>query len=376
MKRHCLTPRPAWEATVREHGLTWTRDASGAVYWDESAAYEISEGEVARLEETAAELQELYIEATEEVIRKGRWDELGVAPVLVPLVRESWEREEFTLYGRFDMVLDWRGQPQLLEYNADTPTALLEASVVQWQWLQETRPGADQWNGLHEQLVAAWRRLGPGKIHFASVADGWEDEVTLAYLEETARQAGRETAHLPMAALGWHAGHRCFTDEEEQPIRTLFKLYPWEWMMREDFAGHLEASGCRFLEAPWKLLWSNKAMLAVLWELFPSHPALLPCYRNQGLLGDSYVRKPCFSREGANVRIVERGRVTAEQDGPYGGEGWVYQAVAENEAQEGRWPVLGVWMVDGAPAGLGIREDCQRITGNASRFVPHWIAGE
>ncbi len=375
MKRHRQERRPDGEEKVRELGLSWVRDASGEVYWDESVAYEMSAGEVVRLEETAAELQELYIVATEEVIRQQRWEEMGVAPEHVALVLQSWEREEFTLYGRFDMVLDWRGQPQLLEYNADTPTALLEAAVVQWQWLQEVKPGLDQWNGLHEKLVAAWQRVGPGKIHFASVADGWEDEVTLAYLEETARQAGRETGHLPMAALGWDAGAGCFTDEAEEPIRTLFKLYPWEWMLREDFARHVERSGCRFLEAPWKVLWSNKAMLAVLWELFPSHPALLPCYRQQGLLGDSYVRKPCFSREGANIRIVQRGRVTDEEEGPYGGEGWVYQAVAENEAQEGHWPVLGVWMVDGEPAGLGIREDRQRITGNASRFVPHWIGG-
>ena len=114
-------------------------------------------------------------------------------------------------------------------------------------------------------------------------------------------------------------------------------------------------------------------MLAILWELFPSHPALLPCYRNAGLLGDTYVRKPVFSREGANVRIVQQGKVSHEQDGPYGAEGFIYQALAENESIDGHWPVPGVWMIDGTPAGLGIREDSQRITANASRFVPHWI---
>jgi len=36
-------------------------------------------------------------------------------------------------------------------------------------------------------------------------------------------------------------------------------------------------------------------------------------------------------------------------------------------------PVIGCWMIDGTPAGMGIREDGP-ITGNGARFVPHIIA--
>lgn len=373
MRREILTPRPDWETKVKELGLAWHHDDAATPYWDETAAYEMNDVEIDLLEETAAEIHQLYFEATDHVIQKNRWPELGIPPEHIPLIRRSWDEDEFTLYGRFDFLLDRWGQPVLLEYNADTPTALLEASVVQWHWLQEVKPGCDQWNGMHEQLVAAWKRLPPGPVHLASIADGWEDEITTAYLEDTARQAGLTTTRLAMAALGWDAAKRRFTDEEEKEISTLFKLYPWEWMLREDFAAHLPESGCRFLEPPWKVLWSNKAMLPILWELFPSHPALLPCYRDARLLGDTYVKKPLFSREGANVTIVQQGKTTDIQDGPYGAEGFIYQALAENEPQDGRWPVLGVWMIDGTPAGMGIREDSKRITANTSRFIPHWI---
>ncbi len=373
MTRHRLSPRPDWEEKVRSLGLAWHHDAADTPYWDESTAYELSLDEISRLEETAADLHQLYIEATDHIIAKNRWDDLAIPPAHVPYLRDSWESEEFTLYGRFDMVLNYWGQPVLLEYNADTPTALLEAAVVQWQWLQDVKPKDDQWNMLHENLVKAWRQLAPAHIHLASVGDGWEDEITVAYLEETARQAGLETTRLAMAGIGWNESQGCFIDESDDPITTLFKLYPWEWMLREEFSQNLARSGCRFLEAPWKLLWSNKAMLAILWELFPSHPALLPCYKEQALLGETFVRKPYFSREGANVSIVEQGKIVAEQQGPYGAEGWIYQAIAENRAQDGHWPVLGVWMVDGEPSGLGIREDQKRITANTSRFVPHFI---
>ena len=79
-------------------------------------------------------------------------------------------RGEPSLYGRLDLRWDGTGPPKLLEYNADTPTALFEAAVVQWEWLQCLEDGAarhDQFNSLHEALIAAWRALGlPARVHF------------------------------------------------------------------------------------------------------------------------------------------------------------------------------------------------------------------
>jgi glutathionylspermidine synthase len=36
--------------------------------------------------------------------------------------------------------------------------------------------------------------------------------------------------------------------------------------------------------------------------------------------------------------------------------------------------VIGAWIVDGEPCGLGIRED-GLITGNTAKFVPHVVEG-
>ena len=373
MIRHRRPPRMGWKETVRSQGLLWHSDPDASPYWDESVCYELTPGRIARLESTAAELHALFIETTERVIRDKRWADLRIPEEHVPLIIKSWEEEDFTLYGRFDMVIDAAGQPKLLEYNADTPTALLEAAAIQWFWLKDTHPSRDQWNSIHERLVAAWERLGARAVHFASIADAWEDEMTVAYLEETCRQAGCDTVRLPLPAIGWDDNLQQFIDEQDRIMETCFKLYPWEWMLRDEFARHIRAGRCRFLEAPWKILWSNKAMLALLWEYHFDHPALLQCYGEPGLLGDTWVRKPVFSREGANVEIRRAGHVEASASGPYGSEGFIYQELASNEPVDGHWPVLGIWMIDGEPAGLGIREDKQRITGNTSRFVPHFI---
>jgi prepilin-type processing-associated H-X9-DG protein len=121
------------------------------------------------------------------------------------------------------------------------------------------------------------------------------------------------------------------------------------------------------------MLLSNKGLLPILWELFPGHPNLLPAYEKPDPLGGYYVRKPKLSREGANVTWVDGGVAVEETGGNYGHEGHVYQAVADLPEFDGNRAVCGVWVVDHAPAGLGIREDTRRITGNLSRFVPHFF---
>ena len=108
-------------------------------------------------------------------------------------------------------------------------------------------------------------------------------------------------------------------------------------------------------------------------ELFPDHPNLLPAFDQPAPLGSSYVRKPRLSREGSNVLWIEHGTVIEATDGDYGAEGHVYQAVASLPEFDGHRPIFGVWVVDHEAAGLGIREDTRRITGNLSRFVPHFF---
>jgi glutathionylspermidine synthase len=374
MKRHRLTPRPGWEEKVEALGLAWHTQGEQH-YWDESVAYEFTADEVDRLEETAEELHHMYWEAADTVVRHGWWARCGIREEDVPVVRASWERRDVSLYGRFDVIMDSTGQPKLLEYNADTPTSLLESAVVQWHWLQELRPASDQFNSIHERLIEAWKTCGEARVHFSAVRDHLEDETTVTYLMDTAHQAGLQTSLLTLDRIGWDAVAQAFTDEAEEDIKLLCKLYPWEWMLRDPFAACLPESRTRFVEPTWKLLLSNKGMLPVLWELFPGHPALLPAAREADAIGPAHVRKPIFSREGANITIVEPHAEVRGIDGGYGAEGFVYQAIASSLPHDGMWPVLGLWMVDGKPAGMGIREDASRITGNLSRFVPHWFDG-
>jgi len=372
MKRHVCQPRIDWTRRVESIGLTY-HSHEGGPYWDESACYELTAAEVDTLEAAANMLHFLCIDAAEAVIKNDWWARLGIPPAAVPSILRSWERDDFSLYGRFDLAFDGVNPPKLLEYNADTPTALVEAAVAQWFWLRETHPRADQFNSIHERLIDAWKLWRGKTIHFASVRENAEDEMTVLYLRDTCEQAGVETRPVFIDDIGWDEARKCFVDLESERIQQCFKLYPWEWLWREEFAPYLNDEPIRFIEPAWKMLLSNKGLLPILWRLFPDHPNLLPADEFAASMEGRYVRKPILSREGANVSWVENGVVIEESEGGYGEEGFIYQAPANIPEFDGQRPIFGVWVVNHEAAGLGVREDQRRITGNLSRFVPHFF---
>jgi glutathionylspermidine synthase len=375
MHRERCTPRPNWQRRCEELGFHYhTIDGT---YWDESACYRFSAEEVDTLEAATAELHRICLEACDHIVAKRRLTEFAIPAAFHSLVIESWRAQDPALFGRFDIAWTGSDAPKMLEYNADTPTALLEASVVQWQWMEEVKAGSDQFNSIHEKLIEQWSAFRDAvpkddPITFVCAKDSQEDLGNLEYLRDTALQAGFGTEQLYIEDLGWDQGDQCFVTAEEHPVTALFKLYPWEWLVNETFGQHLLAKSCVMIEPPWKMLLSNKAILSVLWELFPNHANLLPAYRDPTRLTGDYVRKPILSREGANIALRRAaGAITTEGD--YGAEGFVYQGYAPVFTADNQFAVIGSWIIGNEPAGIGMREDATPITQNTSRFVPHYF---
>jgi glutathionylspermidine synthase len=370
MKRRVLKPRPDWQTKVEKSGLTF-HTLNGVPYWDESVCYQFTSREVDELEAATNALQELFIQATERILRDDRLSELRIPEAFQNLARKSWDRDDPSIYGRFDLSYNGNEPPKLLEYNADTPTSLLESAVTQWYWMEEVFSGEDQFNSIHERMIDRWKSIGGEEaLYLACIKGSEEDLATIEYIANTAAQAGLKTDGIFVEDIGWDG--REFLDLKNRPIRRVFKLYPWEWLVREEFGPHLLKETIFWIEPAWKMLWSNKAILAILWEMFPGHPNLLPTYFSSEPLGASYVRKPIFGREGANITI-KNGSQTLTTDGDYGEEGFVYQAICPSSCFDGFYPILGSWLIHGESAGVGIREDVQPITGNLSRFVPHYF---
>jgi len=390
MKRREIQPRKNWQKTVEEQGLTFhtpeTVKPGEKPYWDESACYEFSAQEVDVLEAAGNQLQEMCLAAAQNVIDNKRYDELEIPAEAVPMIEWAWEKEPPALYGRFDVLYNGNDAPKLLEYNADTPTSLLEASVIQWYWMKDVFREADQFNSLHEKLIAKWKDVSgylEKPVYFASTA--WpEDLLTVAYLRDTAEQAGLPTRQLLMEEIGWNDERGCFVDAtpQENPMASVFKLYPWETMLEEGFAVEMLRTyqQMNWVEPIWKLLLSNKGILPVLWEMYSGHELLLESRFVDANAGwepkAGWVRKPMHSREGSNIALMTPHGKLVQTDGPYTDRKLIDQRLgpAVNFRETGggeRWPVLGLWMIDQECCGMGIREDATMITGNLSSFVPH-----
>jgi glutathionylspermidine synthase len=388
MQRIAITPRPGWQKKVERLGLLW-HTADGQPYWNESAYYRFNAGQIDEIEAATAELYKLCLQAGQHIIDDRLLPQFGIPDHAVPLIERAWEEEPPALnHGRFDLGYDGRNPPKMFEYNCDTPTALFEAAVVQWSWKEEVFPADDQFTSLHDKLIAKWHDIGPylrsKLVHFTHVDDpAAEDTLTVTYLRDLAEQAGLRSQPIFIHDVGWDARRRRLVDLDDRPIDVLFHLYPWEWLLQEKFGCHV--GDCydqmQWIEPVWKMLWSNKALLAVLWQLFPDHPNLLPAHIEPGPAasagngrwtgeGASYVRKPFLGREGCNLTVVKDGRTVVETGGNYGREGYVYQQLYELLDFNGIRPVIGSWIVDGEPAGMGIREGGV-VTGNTGQFVPH-----
>ena len=370
MKRILVAARADWKARVEQQGLHWHSE-DGHETWNEQAAYLLSPAEVEKLCQAARELAQMYHQAAKHVVRNNLWPLLGLQNYEAELLASSWERGEWALHGRFDFLFDAQGCPKLLEYNAETALSLVETAVIQKRWLVEVMPKLEQFNQLEESLVAAWRESGFKQVHCAWRPRHAEVEGTVRYMAQLMRRAGIQATLMAMHRMGWNSREGKFVDQDGAPITHCFKLYPWEWMLREPFAQRVEASGCSFIEPPWRLLLGSKGILCVLSELFAEHPSVVRCRPSPEQLGSAFVSKPLFGHEGHNVAIHRNGAVAETLAGEYGDEPKVYQAFVESPRYDGFLPQFGVWMVRDQPVAICVRETLGSIISARSAFVPH-----
>lgn len=387
MRRIAIAPRTDWRAKVEALGFDYhgpeadpdqpDQDMEQTI-WNEGAYYEFTAAEVDALEEATEELHRLCLAAVDRVCREPAL----MAAFRIPeayrgYVVRSWLRSDPYLMGRFDLAYDpASGTIKMLEYNADTPTAVIETALVQWFWLQDIEPEADQFNSMHEKLIARLAEVGKlipqgATLHFTCNSGAREDFQHSHYFLDLAGQAGLTVKFIDVEDIGWDdAAHR-FVDLEGKPILFLHKLYPWEFMASEAFGPRFPEADIAILEPAWKMVLSNKALLPLLWEMFPGHPNLLAAHWEPGPLGDSYVAKPILSRGGSNVELRAPGREPVRTEGDYGDQPLIYQELATLPVFDGRRVLIGSWMVGDAAAGIIVRESESEIIVDTSQMVPH-----
>ncbi|CAQ84268.1 MULTISPECIES: glutathionylspermidine synthase family protein [Photorhabdus] len=382
------TPRHDWKERAKEFGFGF-HTIDDEPYWIEDRYYQFTLEQIEEhIEDPTEEIHQLSLQVIERVVNSDElMDKFQIPETMWQLVRESWQRKDPSLYSRLDFAYDGKNPAKLLEINSDTPTSIYELGFFGWLWLEdkvnrgEVPRSADQFNLLQELLVNRFRELKLSlqfnTLHFACCKGTEEDKGTVDYMADCAKDAGIYTEFVYVEDIGLSECGK-FTDNNSKVIDSMFKLYPWEFMFREEYAQYLATAGVNWFEPMWKCITSNKAILPLLWEMFPGHPNLLEAYFADDPKAKRlthYVKKPIFSREGSNISIYKDGKVIEKIDGPYGEEGYIVQQYTPLPKFGNNHVLIGSWLINDRPAGLSIREDIGRITKDTSLFVPHIILG-
>lgn len=385
MKRIAVAPREDWQDTAARYGFLF-HTPDGTPYWDESAYYAFTLEQIERdIEAPTEELHHLALSLMDEIVTsEALMTRLAIPAAYWDWIATSWRQRQPHLYGRMDLVYDGRTPAKLYELNYDTPTSVYEAAFFQWIWLEQQQQRgvlpqtADQFNQIQELLILAFANLAKTlrrPFYFTAVRHSAEDQGTIAYLQDCAVQAGVQGEIIALEDIGL-SRQGMFTNLQDRVIGALFKLYPLENMFTDTYGPYLPTSRLQLIEPPWKAVLSNKGIMPLLWERYPGHPNLLPAFfeeRTDTPLAPGWVRKPLFSREGANVQMVLPDGEVIQSPGRYTQCPVIRQAFHPLPRFEGGYPLIGSWVVGDTPAGMGIREDATLITRDTSRFVPHII---
>ena len=383
MNKINVEERPDWRSTAEREGFNF-HTIDGERYWDERGYYLFTEQQVTRdLEAPTQELHQMCLDAVARVVESEELlSRLAIPEAFFDLVRSSWKQGEPHLYARFDFAYDGSGPAKMYEINADTPTSLMEAGAFQLLWLEEqiergVLPArATQFNSIAEDLVRAFAALPDASpFYFSAMSGSAEDRGTTDFMRRMAAHVGIDARHIDIEDIGLDAEGR-FVDLQGRFIERLFKLHAWEHIFHEDFGSHVAASGTRFMEPAWKAILSNKGILPLLWQFNEGHPNLLPAHVDsdpRAALPRGWVRKPYFSREGANIEL----RTPADQliavDGPYTDAPYILQQYSPLPRFGENYTLIGSWVIGDVASGIGIREDDSLITKDSSRFLPHVV---
>lgn len=380
-----LTPRANWISKVRADGCLnpvyeSERDTTEQD-WNESRAYVLTSDQVEKLRQATDEVTSLIITAMDSALgNTTAMKSMGIPPQTQTLMKRAWMNRERNLAIR----LKWSFEgdtPKLLSIDADALDGFVLGGPAQRHWLNDVFPAKRQWNDIEVRLTDTLGNLGVKQLAFAAETD---DQSMLNEIGLFRKLAGNrlDTRTITLENIGYNEQGNAFVDMANNvELEAIYAMASMSLLVEQEFAEYWFAKNpprTRFFEPIWVLLPSSKAFMAWLYNQNPSHPNLLPTFLDYDgaadVLGETYVRKPIWGVDGANVEITVDGKVIAFQE----------DAEADTKAEKilqqycplpsfgKRYAVISTWIIGGRAAGLTIR-DGGLITDYFGPTVPHVI---
>lgn len=392
-----LDPRKPAEAAYMA-GMGGSRMANDPA--NERRYFRIGESAERELRRATNELHAMFLHATHAVLEDDAlMAHFHLPEVLWPRIRQSWDgRRTKMITGRFDFSLSGRGL-KVYEYNADSASCHMECGRVQCAWAGHYGVSEGRCSGgqLMPDLIEAWRTAGvEGTLHIMQDANA-EETYHALFMKEAIDAAGVPAKIITgVEGLGWDGQGRV-VDADGVPILWVWKTWAWETVIdqircecdadEEDMRLHrtrdpnrpprladvMLRKEVKVFEPLWTLIPSNKAILPILWSMYPNHPYLLETQfeLTEKLAERGYAEKPIVGRCGANIRIVapDKGLIGATS-GQFGDRNQIFQELFPLPLIEGQNVQVGTFSVGGRYAAAMPRVDASPIITTKSDLLP------
>lgn len=409
-----LLCRPIHHAQVANHGQfngNWLDDntpleqayiaANGHnVNHDDPYQYfTISDSAQQELIRATNELHLMYLHATDKVLKDDNLlRNFNVPEILWPRIRLSWKNRRYQMItGRLDFCMDERGL-KVYEYNADSASCHTETAIILKKWAEQggLTIGKDPGDGLLDALADSWKHSDAKPfIHIMQDNDSEENYHAL-FMQQALTQAGFDSKILHgLDDFHWD-NHGQLIDSDNRSILCVWKTWAWETVIEQlqeegdtpFFAppvrtGHPEHKvrlidvllrpEVNVFEPLWTVIPSNKAILPVLWSLFPHHRYLLESTfeLNASLIEKGYAIKPIAGRRGDNIELISHDEQTlGKTNGKFGRQENIYQQLWCLPKVANKYVQLCTFTVGGHYGGVCLRSDQSLVIKGESDMEP------
>ncbi|HHT0548466.1 TPA: bifunctional glutathionylspermidine amidase/synthase [Klebsiella michiganensis] len=361
--------------------------------------FTITESAEQELIKATNELHLMYLHATDKVMKDDSLLALFDIPkILWPRLRLSWQRRRHHMItGRMDFCMDERGL-KVYEYNADSASCHTEGGVILEQWLKQGYYGTGHNPGenLLDELAGAWKhsRARPF-VHIMQDKD-LEENYHAQFIQRSLTQAGFESKILfGLDELRWDAAGQLI-DADGRLVNCVWKTWAWETaieQVREVSADEYAAVPIRtghpnnevrlidvllrpevlVFEPLWTVIPGNKAILPVLWSLFPNHRYLLDTdfVVNEQLAESGYAVKPISGRCGNNIDLIgPQDEVLDKTSGQFFDRKNIYQQLWCLPKVDGKYIQVCTFTVGGNYGGTCLRGDDSLVVKKESDIEP------
>jgi glutathionylspermidine synthase len=344
--------------------------------------------EVNQLKRVASEAYDIFIQATDKIIKERGLHKLGIPTALEKCIYHTWERRDSNplLLGRFDINGGLQGMSSsVIEFNADTCSTLPE--TLYWQPLQlGTLPYKfQQFNDVQNEVASTLQNLArrmknTTPVILASSLGYEEDMLNATAMLDIANKAGYQTFYLDLEHVVFADDGIYYNVNQDEYIKAdiWYKIIPWDWIFTEEpelgklLSNIILNDHCTILNPPYTTIWQNKLFLAYITENF-KNSVIAETHTELTWTLTSYAKKPVYGRIGENVLLKDPNGKETSTKGDFGKQKMVYQKYyplpldRENYSYQ-----IGIFYSQ-KPCGLNLRTQDSLIITEDCEFMSHFI---